>query len=156
MNTSSCPFNDSVIQATRSGSWSESLKSHIADCALCRESRDAVRWMIELANSAALVQEPLPDTRLIWLKARISRRSRIPERALLPLRIGSLSCAAGLTALFAGMPRDNWSWVQQWQERGSTLASKMADPFILASPALWWIPVGVLLLFLLIFTTSEA
>lgn len=155
MNVGSCPKSEHVIRAIRSGNWPEGLPAHVEACEPCRETSRVASWMTQMAAGLESVPGELPDPELIRLKARISRRSRLPERALLPLKAGSLFGVAGAGLLFASIPGSVWNRVQEWLPGESVLIRW--QELLLAIPAIsWWIPVAAILFVLLVFTNSEA
>lgn len=154
MNLDSCPKSEAVVQAVRSNQWPEGLQAHVKACEPCRETSRVASWMTEMAASLESPPGEMPDPELIWLKARINRRSQLPARALLPLRAGGLFGAAGLSVLLATIP-DVWNRIQAWRPDASVLA-QLQELLAAAPAASWWIPLAAVLLFLLVFTASEA
>ncbi len=154
MNAESCPKSEVVVQAVRSNDWPDSLRIHIERCESCRETSRVASWMARMAASLESIPGELPDPELIWLKAKINKRSQLPTRALLPLKAGNLFGAAGLSLLLATVPTSAWGRFQAWQpiERSITQLQEL----LVAAPAtFWWIPLAAVLLFLFVFTTSE-
>lgn len=156
MKPHACHREESVVQAARSGRWSDELAAHVATCPSCRESSRVARWMTELAETVKAGMAPLPDPYLIWLKARIRRRARGSRRALLPIRIAGVLSAIGLAAIPALLPRESWSWVQGWLTSGTALVPELPN---LLSPSLLgalWLPAGFLVILLLLLAPGEA
>lgn len=156
MKPDPCPHGDSTVRAAATGRWSDELTAHVVQCDSCRESAGVARWMFELAETVDARSAPLPDPHLIWLKARIRRRSQASRRALLPIKIASVLSAIGLSAILARLPTEAWSSVQGWLTSASSLVSELPNlPF--PSPlATLWIPAGLLVILLLLLTASEA
>lgn len=154
MNFDSCPKSEAVVHAARSDNWPDNLQAHIESCESCRETSRVASWMVQMAESLESIPGELPDPELIRLKARISRRSRLPERALLPLKAGGLFGAAGLGLLLATVPESTWSRIQAWQP-GERSFAQLQELLAAASATSWWIPLAAVLLFLFVFTTSE-
>ncbi len=155
MSVSSCPKSNEVMQAVRSDNWPESLQAHVKTCECCRETSQVASYLTEMAASQESLSGELPDPELIWLKAKISRRSQLPARALLPLKAGGLFGAAGLGLLFAAIPESVWHRIQAWRPEGIELA-QLQELLAAAPAASWWVPLAAVLLFLLVFTTGEA
>ena len=156
MMTDPCPRGESVIEAARAGRWSDELTAHVARCHSCRESSTAIRWMIELGQTVDSAPAPLPDPYLIWLKARIRRRSEESWRTLLPIVIASGASAIGLGMIVAPLPGNAWRSLREWLTSAGIAGWELPS---LASPgplAIAWMPAALLLILLLLFTASEA
>ena len=132
MNTAPCPHGESTVRAARTGKWSDELTAHVAKCISCRESSRVARWMTELAETAPSGSAPFPDPQLVWLKAQIRRRSEGPERALLPIKIGSVLTALGLGVMLASLPGEVWSSAYEWLTSGIALVSELPNLMPLA------------------------
>ena len=155
MTLNSCPQSEAVVRAVRSGIWSEGLRTHIEACKACLETTRVAAWMTEMAANLESVPGELPNPELIWLKAKINRRSRPPERVLLPLKAGGLFGAAGFSLLFAAIPENAWNRIQEWRPGDLPLA-QLQDLFVAIPATAWWMPLAAVLLLLIVFTTSEA
>lgn len=155
MTLKSCPQSEAVVRAVRSGIWPEGLRTHIEACKACIETNRVASWMMEMAASLESAPGELPDSKLIWLKAKINRRSQLPDRVLLPLKAGGLFGAAGFSLLLAAIPENVWNRIQEWRPDNMPLAQ--LQELLVATPAtFWWMPLAAVLLFLFVFTTSEA
>lgn len=154
MNVDSCPKSEAVVRAVRSNDWPDSLRVHIDRCKSCRETSQVASWMARMAERLESIPGKLPDPELIWLKARINRRSQLPARALLPLKAGGLFGAAGLSLLIATVPESVWSRFQAWQPVEFSI-TQLQELLVATSATTWWIPLAAVLLFLFVFTTSE-
>ncbi len=151
-----CPREESVLHAARAGRWSDGLTAHLGRCDSCREASTAIRWMVELGQTVGSGRALLPDPRLIWLKARIRKRSEESWCALLPILIASGASAIGLGMIVARLPASPWRSLQEWLASAGIPAWELPG---LASPgplAIAWMPAAVLLMLLLLFTASEA
>jgi hypothetical protein len=73
-----CPFEAWTAEAVKTGRWSDELRSHLAGCAVCEETR-TVAALLNRAAEALGRTEPAPDPTLIWLKAELARRNG-PDR----------------------------------------------------------------------------
>lgn len=156
MTVNECAHGESVARAARTGRWSAELTAHVAVCAACREASHVVRWMGELAETMEAASPPPPDPGLIWLKARIRRRSADLERALLPLRIAGALSAAGLGAMLALLPGLSRAPVQEWLASAGALASQLPQVPLPPVLATLWIPGAILATLLLVWTAGEA
>ncbi len=151
-----CPREESVLHAARAGRWSDGLTAHLGRCDSCREASTVIRWMIELGQTVGSGTALLPDPRLIWLKARIRRRSEASWRTLLPIGIACGASAIGLGVIVAPLPGNAWRSLREWLTGAGIAGWELPS---LASPgslAIAWMPAAVLLMLLLLFTASEA
>lgn len=73
MTDENCPFEARTAEAAKTGRWPGELRSHLAGCAVCEETR-AVAAFFNRAAEALGRNEPAPDPTLIWLKAELARR----------------------------------------------------------------------------------
>lgn len=101
-----CEHESAVIRAARSGKWEESLRSHAQACLVCAEALHVHAAMISLMNSEQI--PPIPDPKLIWLKAQFAERQR---RSTIITRITAVAYAAllgtlglGASSIFGGRP----------------------------------------------------
>jgi hypothetical protein len=62
--TTECPFESNVIDAVTDGSWTESLRTHVASCADCAAAAEVAPKAKVLQTSAAVERAALPITRL--------------------------------------------------------------------------------------------
>jgi hypothetical protein len=74
MNQANCPHEAAVSKAARTNEWQESLTTHLAECAHCREIVQASRWMQALAQTTAKTAT-LPDAQLLWTRAQLADRT---------------------------------------------------------------------------------
>ena len=151
-----CPRGESVLEAARTGRWSDELTAHVARCVSCGESSRAIRWMIELGQVVDAATAPLPDPHLIWLKARIRRRSEESWRTLLPIGIACGASAVGVGVVVARLPGNPWRSLQEWLTSAGIPGWELPS---LVSPgplAIAWMPAAILLMLVLLFTASEA
>lgn len=155
MILNSCPQSEAVVRAVRSGIWPEGLRTHIEACKACLETSRVASWMMEMAASLESIPGELPDPELIRLKAKINRRSQLPDRILLPLKAGGLFGIAGFSLLVAAIPESAWNWIQEWRPGEMPLA-QLQELLVAMPAAAWWMPLVTVLLFLFVFTTSEA
>lgn len=165
MKPDPCPHGEPVAQAVRTGMWSDQLKTHVAACVSCRESGRVVRWMSELAQSVDSGSASLPDPYLIWLKARIRRRSQDSWRAQLPIRIACMLSLIGLALMLALLPDEGLMLallleargpVQAWLTSGGTLLPELPNLLSTSLVTSLWIPAGILVILLLLISPDEA
>jgi hypothetical protein len=81
MSTASCPHEEAIAVAARSGEWSEELKAHRDGCLSCAELTLVVAALAADAEDLAAMDVPLPDPSPVWLRARLASRERQYERA---------------------------------------------------------------------------
>ncbi len=159
-----CPGAESVSEGARAGRSSEELAAHLAEGDSSRESGRVARWMAELAETVNARATSLPDPGLIWLKARIRKRSEESWSTLLPIGVACGAAAIGLGAIvarlpgaiLAGLPTEAWRWLQEWLPSAGIPGWELPS---LAPPgplAIAWMPAAILLMLLLVFTASEA
>jgi hypothetical protein len=75
-----CEREQQVIDATRNGLWSSSLRAHLWDCARCTQTELIAASLNEDAAKAKRMLD-LPPPGLIWLRAQTRRREVALERA---------------------------------------------------------------------------
>jgi hypothetical protein len=81
MKIQSCPHEEAVTAAARSGEWSDELRDHRDGCLICAEMTLVVAALTGDAEHLEMVAPELPDPSLIWLRARLSARRREVHRA---------------------------------------------------------------------------
>jgi len=75
-----CEREQQVIEATRNGLWSSSLRAHLRNCAHCTQTELIAASLQEDAAKAKRVLD-LPPAGLIWRRAQTRRREVALERA---------------------------------------------------------------------------
>jgi hypothetical protein len=75
-----CEREQQVIEATRSGVWTSSLRAHLRDCVLCTQTELIAASLLEDAAKAKRVLD-LPPAGMIWRRAQTRRRERALQRA---------------------------------------------------------------------------
>nr|MDP9362237.1 hypothetical protein [Acidobacteriota bacterium] len=112
--TTECHFELNVIDAVTSGSWTESLRAHVASCADCAVTAEIAPWMTRFAGLDER-QHILPDPAVLWLKAKLLQSSAAVERAGLPitrLQIAAyLIIAAGWAAILTWKSSALQAWI---------------------------------------------
>lgn len=128
MSIESCPHEDRVLTARRSGRWDADLSQHVEHCRVCTEISAVSERMQRLASEPDA--PALPDPDWLWLRARIAARESSAETAL---RRSTLRGIAGCGLLAAGA----WLWLDGIGTPGSgleawdrTFASVFADPVV--------------------------
>jgi hypothetical protein len=100
MRVPTCDLEEAVLNAALAGRWTDELRSHIRDCALCSE-------VALVANAFAVktkaVDESIPDAGLLWWKAQLQSRRRAHERALIPIVLAEWSAAIVATICAMGI-----------------------------------------------------
>jgi hypothetical protein len=100
MKVPTCDLEETVLNAALAGRWTDELRSHIRECAICSE-------VALVANACAVeikaVDESIPNAGLVWWKAQLQSRRRARERALLPILLAerlavlvATTCAVGI------------------------------------------------------------
>jgi hypothetical protein len=79
MNPVSCTQEAAVLRAVCAGEMPQTLASHAAGCAVCREIVETSHWMQSLARGTAQ-SVALPDAKLVWWQARLADRQAKAER----------------------------------------------------------------------------
>ena len=75
-----CEREQQVIEATRNGLWSSSLRAHLRDCAHCTQTELIAASLQEDAAKAKRVLD-LPPAGLIWRRVQTRRRAVALQRA---------------------------------------------------------------------------
>lgn len=97
MSEQFCEQESAVIRAARAGKWDKSLESHAQTCPVCAEA-----MRVQAAMSSLIKHEqipPIPDPKLIWLKAQFAERQR---KSAIITRIAAVAYAALIGALVFG------------------------------------------------------
>ena len=84
MKPTSCSHEQSIIIAVQTENWTDALRMHLSDCACCQETAQIAGCM----HSLAAVEDnprPLPDAKVIWLKAQLAQRRASAAEALKPV-----------------------------------------------------------------------
>jgi len=75
-----CEREQKVIEATRDGLWTSSLRAHLRDCALCTETELIAASLKETAATLER-QFALPPAAMVWRRAQAGRRADALQRA---------------------------------------------------------------------------
>ena len=68
MNRISCPHEETVSNAARTGCWDDSTRAHVRQCAHCREIAGIAEWMGNIAR-VDIRDAVLPGPERVYLKA---------------------------------------------------------------------------------------
>ena len=118
MRNETCPRENEVLKACRSGKWRPDLLRHYEGCVSCQEAERTSEWIRSAAIEEAAF--PLPDPDVLWIQARIAARELDANRTLWistfrkTLVFGSLSAAA--TALVLEAAKSAGIAVEQWTQ----------------------------------------
>ncbi len=138
-----CPQETAVGHAVRSGDWSDSLRTHAAECAICGDIVSASQWMQSLA---ALPEGtvPLPDAGVVWWRAQLAEKQRAAERAQTALAWFEIAAAAICAALAGWIVLDRsvmanlsaWMIAEGWPDFWAAVQSiTLVTPAVFSSLA---------------------
>lgn len=143
MSDQFCEHESAVIRSARAGKWDESLESHAHTCPVCAEA-----MRVHAAMSSLIKHEqipPIPDPKLIWLKAQFAERQR---RSTIITRIAAVAYAALIGALGLG------AYSLFGSRSGQAIAPQLTDSLTDASAVPVVLIVASLVLALLLFSPS--
>ena len=120
MNYKECQQEPSILEALRTGKWNDSHSQHLNDCSDCRETVDVARWMRLLAQG---LREPLPDAKIVWLRAQIAGETARRDRVLAPVMLARI-----LVQVIIGVCSAGWLF-WKWPEIGSALTRLLATQY---------------------------
>jgi len=109
LNYKECQQEPSILEALRTGNWNDSHSQHLNDCSDCRETVDVARWMRLLAQG---LREPLPDAKIVWLRAQIAGETARRDRVLAPVMLAHI-----LVQVIIGVCSAAWLF-WKWPEIG--------------------------------------
>jgi hypothetical protein len=75
MNERACPYEMAVVEAARTGEWTQAQRAHVCACPRCADSAGVTAWMGDVAIRLGR-SRPAPDPTYIWLRAEIERRAQ--------------------------------------------------------------------------------
>jgi hypothetical protein len=99
-----CEREQQVVEATRNGLWTASLRAHVRDCALCTQTELIAASLQE--NAARLERRlDLPPAAMIWRRAQTRQRVDALQRAARRpfLIVGVLSALYSVVFLLWGL-----------------------------------------------------
>ena len=99
-----CDREQQVIEATRNGLWTASLRAHLRHCALCSQTELIVTSLLEDAARAERLFD-LPPAGVVWRRAQARRRQRALQRATRRpfLIVGALGAVYSVVLLLWGI-----------------------------------------------------
>jgi hypothetical protein len=107
MNRITCPHEENISNAARTGRWDDSTRAHVQQCAHCREIAGITEWMGNIAGRDAQ-EAVLPDPEQVFFNAQIAALQRARDKALRPLAIAEFVVRIMvILALAAGVL---WAW----------------------------------------------
>jgi|WetSurMetagenome_2_1015567.scaffolds.fasta_scaffold197592_1 hypothetical protein len=125
MNRITCPREDNIANAARTGRWDDSTRAHVKQCAHCREIAGITEWMGHIAGMDVQAVM-LPDPGRVFLNAQMSALQRAREKALRPLAIAEFVVRIMvILALGAGVL---WAWVGFRSLGASVLSASLGIP----------------------------
>jgi len=111
MSRASCTQEAAVTKAARTNAWSESLATHAAGCAVCREVLETARWMQALARDRGEDSQP-PDASLVWWRMQLADRRAKAEKTRTVLEWAEIVSGAIVPLGLAGWATWNWFAIQ--------------------------------------------
>jgi len=103
MKPTSCSHEQAIIAAVQTETWTDALRMHLSSCVCCQETVQIAGWM----HSLAVVEDnprPLPDAKVIWLKAQLAQRRASAAEALKPVEtFQRVAWGVSALALFFGL-----------------------------------------------------
>src|ERR1700722_13292861 len=99
-----CEREQQVIEATRNGLWTGSLRAHLRDCTLCTQTELITASMQETAAKLERLLD-LPPAAMVWRRAQNRRRVDAIQRATRRpfLIVGALSGLYSIVFLLWGI-----------------------------------------------------
>jgi hypothetical protein len=94
-----CERESDVVEALRSGSFSDELREHVGGCAMCAEAEPVAKMLLQAASVLHRQNEP-PPAGLVWRRAQAQKRELALKRAARPL-IFMRALSGVYTVLFA-------------------------------------------------------
>ena len=132
-----CPIEHQVIQAGRSGAWTEALRAHAAECPVCNPTMN-IGAALHRISTAEIAQDELPASyRTLWFRAQFARREKRLSIVDLVLSLGALIIAlSGLVGIILW----NWNTIGAWLT-GISPGTGTQIPFLIIAgcAALLWI-----------------
>ena len=130
MSEEFCPMEVSVLLARRTGQWSETLESHIADCSNCQELLQVAGFMNGIANN--LGRDPaLPDPVLVWLKAQWIEREEQQRRHLVRTAVRRALMQAGVVLILLLVVFGVWSGAAALTDADEMIRYTLTGSFVL-------------------------
>lgn len=96
-----CSRESDTARAASAGEWSEELRTHAADCSVCREVA-LVAGVLGADRRHRRTDLPVASAGRIWWTAQLRARHTAAERALRPISVMELVAIAVLVPVAAG------------------------------------------------------
>jgi hypothetical protein len=74
-----CEWEQRIVEATRSGSWTSSLREHLQECQQCLQTELIAASLQEAARIGSV---ELPPAGMVWRRAQAIQRERRLQRAV--------------------------------------------------------------------------
>jgi hypothetical protein len=135
MNRITCPHEEIISQAARTGRWDDSTKAHLRQCAYCREIAEITEWMGNIALIDAQEAVP-PDPAQVFLQAQIDAMQMAREKMLRPLVIAEFVVRIMIIlALAVGVL---WAWFGSRSLAAGSLPASLhiPQPLLISAAAL--------------------
>ena len=113
-----CPFEPNVIDAVVNGSWTASLRTHVASCEDCAAAAEVAPWMSSFSGIDER-EHILPDPAVLWLKARLLQSNVAVERSSLPITRLQIAAYLIIAACWAALLTWKSAALQLWINRFS-------------------------------------
>ncbi len=84
MNRTWCERESDVMEALRSGTFSDELREHVGSCAICAEAQPVAKMLLQTASVLRRQGEP-QAAGLVWRRAQAQKRELALKRAARPL-----------------------------------------------------------------------
>ncbi len=136
MSSRSCPHEEAVTTAARSGEWTPELRAHRDGCLTCAELTLVVAVLAADAEELSALEKPLPDPGVIWLRSRLASRERDYLRATRAITWVQRAAAAVVAAVGLAFVPDLWSLVARVYSNLSISAPDLDLPRAAGSPLL--------------------
>jgi len=117
--TSGCRFENDVLRAIESDSWSDSLREHVATCDECSAAKNAGAWM----HSFAAIDDRehiLPNPSIVWLKAQLLQQTRTVDRATRPMSMVQSAAYVLVATCWAMFLTAKWNTLAAWAKTLTT------------------------------------
>ncbi len=102
MTERTCPLENDVVAAVLAGSMDDSLRTHVASCAICGEVAGLVA-LVHDDYSRAIEAAQLPTADLVWLRAQIRAREEAARAAARPILLTQAVAIAALIGLLVSL-----------------------------------------------------
>jgi hypothetical protein len=107
-----CDWEQRMVEATHSGSWTSSLRAHLQDCPQCAQTELIASLLQEAAAVRSLA---LPPAGMVWRRAQAVQRERKLQRAvrrpfLIAGALGFIYCLVLLLWGMSQLPVSVYRW----------------------------------------------